>query len=221
NDRALFARPRGPARGGRRRRRTIRASPATVRSGRRLRRPPPVRRRPTGASPRTGRWVQRPRIPPGTTATVAPRCALPKSTSISSVCCRSGSRAAESGKLRRQRCDGGKLLLGVQLLRAGEKVRLRLRIVRIHNTAVDRADGRASLLVVEADAFGTEGGIDDIDVLTLRDGLVRTLGLAGSAVDALLGDDRRHSGLRHSRLRHPGTPRAGRPINRSRPSSYS
>src|SRR5205823_14165823 len=84
--------------------------------------------------------------------------------------------------------------LGMKLMRPGKKVRLRLRTRRIDNTAVDRADRGASFLVVEAYALGAEGRVDDVDVLTLRDGLIWTLGLAGSAVDALLGDDRRHSG---------------------------
>src|SRR5438105_11016539 len=110
----------------------------------------------------------------------------------------------------------------MQLLRASEEVRLHLRIVRIHDTAVHRTDGGAGFLVVEAYAFGAEGRIDDVDVLTLRDGLIRTLGLACPAVDALLGDDRRHSGVSVSRgFRRPATPRAGPRINRSRPSSYS
>src|SRR5438874_5878886 len=45
---------------------------------------------------------------------------------------------------------------------------------------------------MEPHAFGAESRVDHVDVLALLDGLVRALGLAGSAIDAFLGDDRRH-----------------------------
>src|SRR6185369_10695860 len=83
---------------------------------------------------------------------------------------------------------------------------LGLAVVRVGDAAVDRAHGGARLLPVEPDALGAERGVDDVDVLTLRDRAVRALGLAGAAVDALLGDDRGHRSL----SRRWGGPASGR-----------
>src|SRR5260370_12857216 len=94
--------------------------------------------------------------------------------------------------MRRQRHQGRKRLLGVELLGGLEQDLFRFRDVRIGDAAVDRTDGRAGFLVVETDALGAEQRIDDEDVLALRDGLVGALRLAGAAVDALFGDHRRH-----------------------------
>src|SRR3954468_13741555 len=80
----------------------------------------------------------------------------------------------------------------MELLRAREQVRFRLRIAGVGDAAVDRAHRGAGLLVVEADALGAERRVDDEDVLALADRLVRALGLAGPAIDAFLGDDGRH-----------------------------
>src|SRR3989442_5261900 len=94
--------------------------------------------------------------------------------------------------------------------RAGalEQHRLALWQRGVGHAAVDRADLGARLLVVEADALGTLLGDDVEDVVgdrrmhrpvgclpldpALVDGGVRALRLAGAAVDALAGDDRRH-----------------------------
>src|SRR5205085_7774871 len=92
------------------------------------------------------------------------------------------------GKLRERR----EPLVGMDLLRAREEGLFALGNVRIGDAAVHRADRRAGFLVVEADALGAEHGIDDEDVLALADGLVGALRLASAAVDALLGDHRRH-----------------------------
>jgi hypothetical protein len=80
----------------------------------------------------------------------------------------------------------------MELLSAFEEGALRLHVVRIRDAAIHGADGGAGLFVMEADALGAEGRIDDEDVLALADGLVRAFGLAGAAIDAFLGDDRRH-----------------------------
>src|SRR6266581_575377 len=80
--------------------------------------------------------------------------------------------------------------------------------VGVRHAAVDRADRRAGLVVVEADALGALLGDDVEDVVgdggmhgavgglplhaPLIDGGVGALGLAGPAVDTLAGDHRRH-----------------------------
>src|SRR5262249_36235400 len=84
---------------------------------------------------------------------------------------------------------------------------LGLRIVGIRNAAVDGTHRGALLLIEEPDALGALLGHDEVDVLHERgmrlalvlprlpafiDGRVGTLGLAGPAIDALLGDHRRH-----------------------------
>src|SRR5437588_6512137 len=76
----------------------------------------------------------------------------------------------------------------MEFLRPLEQDILRLEIVRIRNAAIHRADRRARLFVMEADALGAERGVDDEDVLSLADGLVGTLRLARAAVDAFLGN---------------------------------
>src|SRR5256712_11572808 len=89
-----------------------------------------------------------------------------------------------------------------------EEQPLALRPLGVGHAAVDRADLGARLLIVEADALGALLGDDVEDVVgdrrmhravgrlplhpALVDGCVRALGLAGAAVDALAGDDRRH-----------------------------
>ena len=60
-----------------------------------------------------------------------------------------------------------------------------LAMVRIGNAALDRAYRLAGLVVVEPDALGAELGVDDVNLVTLADGFVGALGLAGPAVDAV------------------------------------
>src|SRR5574343_1405494 len=69
---------------------------------------------------------------------------------------------------------------------------------RILFDAFDRADHHALRLVEMADAFGAAVGIDDVDVLALADGLVRTGRFADVAVDADGMDDQGH-GLKPKR----------------------
>src|SRR5215813_4907962 len=88
-----------------------------------------------------------------------------------------------------------------------EELLLGLRVVRIRNAAVDGTHGGALLLVEEADALGALLGNNVIDLLrdgrmalavvlprrtALVDRRVGAFRLAGAAVDALLGDHRRH-----------------------------
>src|SRR5262245_876389 len=101
---------------------------------------------------------------------------------------------AEAREVRGEVAAGRELLVGVQLAGAVEERLLALHVVRIGDAALDGADRLAGLVVVESDALRAEVRIDDVDVLTLRDRLVRALGLAGAAVDALLGDHRGHRG---------------------------
>src|SRR5476651_2437083 len=94
--------------------------------------------------------------------------------------------------MRRQLRQRRERLLRMKLLRPVEQVAFRLGNVRIGDATIHRAHRSARLFVVEADAFGAERGVDDEDVLTLADGLVRALRLASAAVDALFGNHRRH-----------------------------
>src|SRR5262245_5173627 len=109
---------------------------------------------------------------------------------------------AETG--RKVRFEG---LLGMEDPGLGDELLLGLRVVRIRNAAIDGTHGGALLLIEEPDALGALLGHDEVDVLhkcgmrltivlprlpAFIDGGVGTLGLAGPAVDALLGDHRRH-----------------------------
>src|SRR5512133_2368192 len=60
------------------------------------------------------------------------------------------------------------------------------------DAAVDRAHGGARGRVVLALALRALRRIDHVDLVTLADRAVRALGLAGAAVDALLGDLQGH-----------------------------
>src|SRR5262245_47918171 len=95
----------------------------------------------------------------------------------------------------------------MQLFGARDQDLLGLRNFRIGNADVDRAHGRARLLIEEADALGAllrddvedvirERGVLDAVLLPLDaalvDGRVRALRLARAAVDALGSDHRRH-----------------------------
>jgi hypothetical protein len=64
--------------------------------------------------------------------------------------------------------------------------------VGIERNAVDGADLAALRLVEMPDALGALRRIDDVELLARRDRLVRALGLAHIAVDALVGDHQRH-----------------------------
>src|SRR4029453_7297298 len=100
-------------------------------------------------------------------------------------------------------------LLGMNHPSLGNQLVLGFGIVRVGHAAVNRADGRALLLVEEADALGALLGNDVVDVLgecrlalaavlplgaALVDRGIRALGLARATVDALLGDHRGHGG---------------------------
>src|SRR5690606_14842587 len=65
---------------------------------------------------------------------------------------------------------------------------LALDVVLVERDAIHRADLLALWLVVMADAFGAQVGVDDVDFLALGDRAIRALGLADVAVDAVVGD---------------------------------
>ena len=71
---------------------------------------------------------------------------------------------------------------------------LGLDVARVWQAALDGAHRLAGFVIVKAHAFRTKLGIDDVDVVALGDGAVRALGLAGAAVDAIVGDARGHWG---------------------------
>jgi hypothetical protein len=62
----------------------------------------------------------------------------------------------------------------------------------VRKTTFDGADGLTGLVVMKTHAFGTTLGVDYIDIVALADGIVWTLRLARSAVDADLGNVGRH-----------------------------
>src|SRR6266542_2364470 len=101
-------------------------------------------------------------------------------------------RLAEPRQARGQLAERREALVGVDRGEARVELLLRLAVGRIRDAAVDRAHRGAGLLVMEAHALRAELGVDDVDVFALADGAVRALGLAGAAVDAFLGDRRRH-----------------------------
>src|SRR5512145_2386867 len=70
--------------------------------------------------------------------------------------------------------------------------RLAFNIIGVRDTNVDRAHRGASFIVMKTDAFGAEFGIDDVNRLPLRDCVIRALGLAGAAVDAVVSNHRCH-----------------------------
>ena len=119
---------------------------------------------------------------------------------------------------------GGKVgsegLLGMHSPGAFQENFLALRNIRVGNTAVHRTNGRALLLVEEANALGAFLGSYIVDVFFDRgigrpiefpwrtsfvDGGVWALGFARPAVDALFGNQRRHiaTALRTSRGLQP------------------
>ena len=77
---------------------------------------------------------------------------------------------------------------GVELEGAVGEFFFRFHVFGIREAALHRAHGLTGFLLVEADALRAQVGVDDVDVVPLGDGVVRALGLAGSAVDAVVGD---------------------------------
>ena len=61
-------------------------------------------------------------------------------------------------------------------------------IVRIGDAAIDGADRRAGLIIMKTHALRAEERVDDIDRIALADRVIRALGLAGAAIDALAGN---------------------------------
>src|SRR3990172_6477132 len=100
----------------------------------------------------------------------------------------SGERTGHSGAELRRRSPGGsgalaeprqargqvgerrEALVRVNRREASVELLLLLDVVRIRDAAVYRAHRVARFLVVEPDALGAEGWVDDVDVLALADG---------------------------------------------------
>src|SRR3954463_2964539 len=66
-----------------------------------------------------------------------------------------------------------------------EEDRFDLEVLGIGQAAFDRTHRLTRLMIVEPDTLGAEVRIDDVDPVAFGDGVVRALGLAGSAVDAV------------------------------------
>ncbi len=75
-----------------------------------------------------------------------------------------------------------------------EQIGFGLDVARIGQTTLDRADRLTRLVVVETDALGAQLGVDHVDRITLGDGFVGALRLAGAAVDAIGSDVSSHGG---------------------------
>jgi hypothetical protein len=58
----------------------------------------------------------------------------------------------------------------------------------VFGDAIDRADLDALRFVVVSDAFGAFVGVDDVNLFSLGDSLIRALGFANVTVDALVGN---------------------------------
>jgi hypothetical protein len=54
--------------------------------------------------------------------------------------------------------------------------------------AVNRTNHLALWLIMVTDAFGTGVGVDDINRLTHKNGIIRTLRFADVAIDTFIGD---------------------------------
>src|SRR5262245_56989568 len=75
---------------------------------------------------------------------------------------------------------------------AGDQHLFGFNIVWIGDANVDRTDCGTSFVIMKSDTFGAQLGIDDKHRVALRDRVVRTLGLARAAIDAIVGDHRCH-----------------------------
>ena len=80
------------------------------------------------------------------------------------------------------------LALGAQFLVLGLQLILAFGVFRIDDDAIHRANRDTLRLIIMTDAFGAQGGIDDIDFVTLRNRAVGALGFAHVAVDAFVGN---------------------------------
>src|SRR4051812_23133139 len=77
------------------------------------------------------------------------------------------------------------LIVWVELEGALEKGVLFFADLGVREATLDRADCLAGLVVIEPDALGAQLGIDHVDLVAFADRLIRALGLARAAVDAV------------------------------------
>lgn len=80
----------------------------------------------------------------------------------------------------------------MQLAGAREEHGLGLLPIRVREAGVGRTYPRALLFVVEPDAFGAPARVDDVELLPGGDRLVGADRLAGSAIDAVVDNQRGH-----------------------------
>lgn len=59
-------------------------------------------------------------------------------------------------------------------------------IIRVRNTGIDRTDFRAFGRIIMTHAFDTLGRVDDVDRISLADGINRALRFTGTAANALI-----------------------------------
>ena len=72
----------------------------------------------------------------------------------------------------------------------------RFNVNGIDNDAVDRTRLDTLLHLEMPDALGAAPGVDDVDFHALRNRAVGALGLADVSIDALVGNEQRHDGVR-------------------------
>lgn len=69
---------------------------------------------------------------------------------------------------------------------------MNFRVDRVKDDAFNRTDSKTLRLRMMAHTFGTESRIDLIDLFAFRNRAIWTLRFAYVAVDALVGDKKRH-----------------------------
>src|SRR5690349_4242279 len=112
------------------------------------------------------------------------------STKPSSFCSRSTRKSAESCRPQAPLTSSG--LGGGQLFVLGLEFFAGFAPLRVEGDAGDRAQGHALWFVEVADAFGALVRVDLVELRAHRDGVVRALGLAHVAIDAVVGNQQSH-----------------------------
>jgi len=102
---------------------------------------------------------------------------------------------AKAGTIRGQHHQVGPRAIGMDLLGSFIEHAFRFAELGVRHATEDGAHGLAGLVIVEPDAFGTEVRIDDVEVVAFGDGLVGAFWFTRPAIDAFVGDVRRHRTL--------------------------
>ena len=77
------------------------------------------------------------------------------------------------------------------------------RVFFVNQDAVHRANLLALRFIVVSDALRAEVGVDFVNFLALRDGIIGAFGFAYVAVDALVGNKKRHFFSFYTKLSKP------------------